>query len=257
MSAEEVAYQALAEADKAHDEILKAIDIFNGNMISKSENIHNLVEEKEDKFKKEINNLNELITSSQEKLTDLTNTYMIQQRDNTESETKINEINFEINKLNDAKTNILPSKLNAMEKTNNLKLQYLHEKKLKLKRLILKNENRIKTLLSQCKMYETYFGINCCVVENTQNLKISFKQIDKYQPENIYFIIISTTFYNNNKYKIVQLNQENNDKMIKYLEHKLNSNIGFSKFIKIVRKYFVLSAAKDRANNDVNMINKS
>merc|ERR1712174_91270 len=102
---------------------------------------------------KEINSLNNLISSSQRDLSSLTTKYMIQQKDSTKSEAKINEINHEINQLNNTKNVVLPSKLNEIQNSNNLKLQYLHEKKLKLKKLITKNEIKIKKIVSQCKSF--------------------------------------------------------------------------------------------------------
>lgn len=245
MSTDELTYQAQSEIDETHNALLKKIDAFNHEMTAKSEEIVNLIERKEDKFKKDIVSLNEFIASSQQRLEDLTNKYMTQQQDCTQSEKKINDINSKINELNNKKNIILPNKLHQISNANKLKSQYLHEKKLKLKNLILKNETKIKNLLSQCRLFEKCYGINCYVVENTQNIKISFKQIDKFHPEKQYFIIIGNV---DDKYKIIQCyqgNENQNENIIRYLEHKLNSKqIGLSQFINIVRKYFVLITEK-------------
>eukprot|EP01084_Bolivina_argentea_P307062 530678_1 len=228
------------EVNESHEILLKNIDSFNHTLSFESENNITSISEKEDIFKEEINSLNNSIAKSQCKLSSLTAKYMIQQKHEAKNEEKINQIKHKINKLNDIKNVILPNKLNEIETDQNIKLKDLHLKKLKLKELIIKNENKIKNLLYQCKLFETNFGINCYVIPNTENAKISFSQINKHNINVEYSVTVTLM---NNKFKIVKLeNCDNDDEIIKYLENKLNSTQpnAFSKFIKLVRKYFVL-----------------
>eukprot|EP01084_Bolivina_argentea_P147031 257303_1 len=227
--------------NESHDSLFKSIDSFRTPWIAKEDMTLRVIGEQQDHYKKEIQSLTNVISISQNKLSALTTEYMHQQKDCTSTEEKINEMNYKIHELSNTKNVILPQQLDQMNQDSTAKVRDLHEKKVKLKSLILKHEIRIKALLSQCRLFETYFGIHCYVVPDTSHVRICFDQINPHDPNKQYSLTLALI---DNQYKIIQCqctDRDDTDAM-EYLERRLNSQqIGLSQFIKLTRKYFQLS----------------
>jgi len=243
MSIEELTHHARREIDATHEDMLQRIDASKKVSATRTEGIIHSIGEKQDCFKQEIKMLNNLISSSQDKLTALTAEYMAQQKENTQNEQKINNINEKIETLMATKNESLPHSMHEIESNNNTKMQELHQKKLKLKELIRKNEQKIKKLLSLHQSFEKYFGCSFEVISQTNCIKISFVQINKTHPTKEYVVQMNMS---GNRYSIESVADNQSNKIWKYLEERLNSHtLGLSKFVKIARKYFVLQADKE------------
>merc|ERR1712190_461032 len=112
--------------------------------------------------------------------------------------------------------------MHEIEINNNTKIKELHQKKLKLKELIRKNEQKIKKLLSLHQSFEKYFGCSFEVISKTNSIKICFVQINASQPDKEYVVQMDVT---NNRYKIETAHCDDKDaKIWKYLEHRLNAD---------------------------------
>jgi len=244
MAQKDMCTEARDEIGQLHEVLLKSIDSFGNEVAVKSSEIVSSVDEQQEYFKKEINSLNEVIASSQTKLSTLTEGYMIQQQDCTQKEAEVNEIKDEIFELSNTKEITLPTKLSKLESNNKVKLQSLREKKQKLKALLARNGSKIKQLVAHCRAFEKNLGMICYVVLGTENLRISFTQITRLEPDREFFVTVT---FKEDQYRIIECStKEDSKEVLRYLEHQLNSNkVSLSQFVKLVRTYFVLIAEKE------------
>ena len=175
----EVGSDFRTEIGEMQQALIKNANIFEELLTVQSDKISNEINEKENNFKEIISKYNNELSLNEIKLNNLKNKYMEQEKDSVKYEEKVNEIKNELNELNKTKLSSLPNSFNETEKNKQISLKKLHEKKLKLRNMILKHEKKIKNFLNLCNLYENNFGIKC-YVDNHQNnsIKIIFNQIN-------------------------------------------------------------------------------